>query len=912
MPFDAPDVLCLRPLNGRDDDITGLFVPLESRDVAVSQFPLPDPANAGDLVGARVLYDALRLSVRAGASPFRCAGRLGFGPRTYQYVPLVMALRQERVRLLIADDVGTGKTIEALLIAREMLDRGLIRRIGVLCPAHLCDQWETELREKFAVDARVLQPSRIARLEREVPRQDVNVLAYFPHLVASIDFMKSDRRRDAYLRNPPDLLIVDEAHGSARPRGQRESAQHQRYEFVRELAARVPHLLLTTATPHSGIEENFRSLLGLLDPKFDLPEELDLDRSLLQPHVVQRRRRDIESWHGEETRFPERIAEWATYDLSAGQQRFFERLLAYCRETVRGRPELAAPQQRVRHWAALALLRCALSSPGAATTMLSGRSEGFGAMPHETAELDDAYRAQVLDPSEDEAVADHAPSAPLAASQADLSDGERRRLVELSRLAAGLVGPEHDRKLGALVRIVEELVREGAQPIVFCRYIATANYLAEWLQRLLGERFPELRVVAVTGALGEEVRRKKVEELAQATSRVLVATDCLSEGINLQEHFGAVVHYDLPWNPNRLDQREGRVDRFGQVRPKVRAIVLYGANNPVDLVVLDVLLRKARQIRQTLGFALPIPVEAEGVLEAVLESVLLQGGTGVQLQLGLMPPEVGRFHGQLDERVRSEERQRAYFSQPSIDATALAEDIGATTALLGDQATLRRFLADAAQRFGGELRPRPRDAFSLVPGALAARVNATGLTTDKLRFDHAEDGAILVTRTSPLIEAYCDAVIGGALAGDRAASLPRCGATFTDAVSRRTAVLLLRLRYELVEEGHAQFAEEVVVEAFTVENDRLVWQDETSREFLERVRPAANMTAGERTRHVSWALALLQNGDSATAVVTRRATALIEAHQKARRLERRAALEVRPHIPPDVVGCFVLVPAGRE
>jgi SNF2 family DNA or RNA helicase len=202
------------------------------------------------------------------------------------FVPLVMALRQDRLRLLIADDVGVGKTIEALLIAREMLDRGLIRRIGILCPAHLCDQWDKELREKFAIEARVLKPSTVARLEHELPRPDTSVLEYFPHLVASIDFMKSERRRDAYLRNVPDLLIVDEAHGASRPRSDHSSVQHQRYEFVRELAGRVPHLVVVTATPHSGIEESFRSLVGLLDPDFDVPLERELDRERLLPYVA--------------------------------------------------------------------------------------------------------------------------------------------------------------------------------------------------------------------------------------------------------------------------------------------------------------------------------------------------------------------------------------------------------------------------------------------------------------------------------------------------------------------------------------------------------------------------------------------------------------------------------------------------
>lgn len=545
LPADESDVLRLRALTGSEDETAGLYLPVERDHISPATFALPDPSEAGDIVSARVLHDALRLRLRAGATPFRSAGRLAFMPRAYQYVPLVMALRQERVRLLIAGDVGTGKTIAALLIARELLDRGAIRRIGVLCPAHLCEQWETEMRERFGLDAKVLQPSRIARLEREVPRGDVSVLSYFPYVVASIDFMKGSRR-DAYVHNAPDLVIADEAHGSARPKGQRDSAQHQRYEFVRELAARVPHLILATATPHSGIEENFRSLLGLLDPKFDLPEELELDRTQLQPHIVQRRRRDIERWHGEQTRFPERVPEWATYELSEGQQRFFERLLSYCRETVRGRPELAAPQQRVRHWAALALLRCALSSPGAAVTMLAGRGDKVGPAWDESAAIDDVYRSQVLDPSGDEAGADAVTNAPLAASDRDLSDGERRRLSELARLAEKLVGPESDRKLAALIRTVDELVEGDAQPIVFCRYIATATYVADQLQEALGGRFPDLRISAVTGAVGEEVRRKKVEELSRSPRRVLVATDCLSEGINLQDAFGSVVHYDLP------------------------------------------------------------------------------------------------------------------------------------------------------------------------------------------------------------------------------------------------------------------------------------------------------------------------------------------------------------------------------
>src|SRR5215211_5328303 len=181
-----------------------------------------------------------------------------------------MALRMDPVRLLIADDVGVGKTIEAGMIARELLDRRLARRLAVICPAHLCEQWEGELREKFGIEAVVIQPSRFARLERELPRQDLSVFRYHRHLIASVDYVKAGPHRGHFLQNGPDLVIVDEAHIAARPRSDGGRVQHQRYEFLRDLAADPNrHVVLVTATPHSGIEESFRSLLGLLDPRFD-------------------------------------------------------------------------------------------------------------------------------------------------------------------------------------------------------------------------------------------------------------------------------------------------------------------------------------------------------------------------------------------------------------------------------------------------------------------------------------------------------------------------------------------------------------------------------------------------------------------------------------------------------------------
>ena len=172
LPSDS-EILLLRPLTGGEEEICGVhkrlmnLLPWER--VEPAQFPLPKPEDVGDAVGAELLWNAARLTIRDGAGPFRSLGRISVRPRPYQFVPLLMSLRLQPVRLLIADDVGVGKTIEALLIARELLDRGEIKRLCVLCPPYLCDQWRSELWEKYHIDAVVIRSGTIGQLERQLP-----------------------------------------------------------------------------------------------------------------------------------------------------------------------------------------------------------------------------------------------------------------------------------------------------------------------------------------------------------------------------------------------------------------------------------------------------------------------------------------------------------------------------------------------------------------------------------------------------------------------------------------------------------------------------------------------------------------------------------------------------------------------
>jgi superfamily II DNA or RNA helicase len=921
LPGREPGLLRLRPLTRGTAGEIGIFLPLEGNRVASAEFEWPSAEKPGDATGVMTLFNAARLNLRSGAAPFRSLGRISVVPRPYQFVPLIMALRLDPVRLLIADDVGVGKTIEAGMIARELLDRGIAKRMAVLTPAHLCDQWERELREKFAIESVIVQPSQIARLDREKPRQDVSIYAHYPHLVASIDFVKSDRgpHRNAFLRDAADLVIVDEAHIAARPRGAGGRSEHERYELLQALAADSSrHIILVTATPHSGIEENFRSLLGLLDPSFETQTEM----KQLLPHVVQRRRVDVEQWLGNDTPFPKRLSEEERYDLGSEYLKLFDDVLDYCRETVEAGMQLKAPQQRVRHWAAIAILRCLLSSPDAAAAVLNTRvdrmSEGatnIGSVD----EVDRSFRPQVLDALGDEETSDHAPTAPLEGTGAAWSDWEQRRLLRYRDRARGLGGPKADRKLNKLIEVLTGILNDGRRPIVFCRFIQTANYLEKWLSATLKKKAD---VRAVTGEIDDEQRRERVAELTQSDPRVLVATDCLSEGVNLQDHFDTVIHYDLPWNPNRLEQREGRVDRFGQPREEVKTILLYGGNNPVDQVVLEVLIRKARKIRRDLGIAVPVPMEAEQVLQTVVDNVLLRRrDQAIQLELALSTPDASRLHEAWDAAAEREKRQRGFFTQLGIQPAEVAREVAATDAVLGDRDAVRRFLADALQRFGGSLEPsKNRDGvFNLSAGGLKPKLQdfaGRGEFPIDVTFDRQKDQyALYLGRTQPLVARVCDAVLGQAFALGTDDRFARAGAMFTDAVSRWTGLALLRFRYRL-REATEEFAEEIVLAAFERGEGGPRWLeplDTAGRNLADAAQPKANISREERVGHVERAFRIFRSHpDWFRPVLDWRVAELDAAHRRLRALLKERHLTIQPHLPPDIIGCFILVPVKGQ
>jgi superfamily II DNA or RNA helicase len=898
LPAPRAGVLALRPLSGNESDIVVLDPALEIAPVEAARFDLPEDTRSTVQAKAALLADALRLTLRRGAGPFRSAAQLAFEPRVYQLVPLLMALRLQVPRLLIADDVGIGKTIEAGLILRELMDRGEVDAFSVLCPPHLVDQWLIELNSRFGIEAVAVTSGTAARLERGLPWAQTIFDAH-PYTVVSLDYIKAEKRRDAFARACPDFVIVDEAHSCV---GTHKGKQ-QRFELLYDLARNEDRrLVLLTATPHSGDEEAFARLLSLIDPEF---ASLDFEdaryRERLARHFVQRRRIDITTgeW-GEDRAFPRHETTEPPYRLSPAHLAFQEAVLDHCLGVVSRAG--GQREQRLAFWGTLALMRCVGSSPAAALSALRNR------MANES----DRLEPQIFDEDgEDEDAVDIEPGTAWGGDPA---------LAGLIRQAETLT-KDDDPKLDALVGLLKPLIKAGANPVVFCRFLATAEHVRDGLRRA----FPKLQVEAVTGVLTPDERRDRVAAMAvegegKQVQRILVATDCLSEGINLQQIFDTVVHYDLSWNPTRHQQREGRVDRFGQPAELVRSIMMFSPDSAIDGAVLDVILRKAKDIREATGVTVPLPEERGPVTDALMASMMLRRGGTKQMVLDLRLDDGARL---METRWRDvaekEKRSRTRFAQNAMKPQEVAPEWDKVRSLLGSPAAAKTFIERSMARFGVALEPRRSTLLAHVhalDAPLRERLEQRGMK-DSVRLamtEPAPSGTSLISRSHPLTATLAEALVEASLDPETLSGLGigRVGAWPTSAVKNMSRLALLRIRYKLTVHARRErllLAEEAAL--VVLEAGQVVASGDAARMVLDT--PAASdlaPVARDRfVRQAKEALPGLLDGPIA-AFVRARAEELAEDHARLRAAAGSASrVTVEAVLPPDVIGLFVLIPS---
>ncbi len=578
-----------------------------------SRLPRPDGFDALDTFLAYT--SALRWSsnsVIAGpplTAPFYGAVEI----EPYQLVPVVRALQMNRVSLLLADDVGLGKTIEAGLVAQELIRRHRARRIMIVCPASLQRQWQEEMRAKFNLDFRILDRAEAERLRREYGIH-VNPWRSHPRLITSMDFVKSERwlalfRSSLQEQRHPglrewDLLIVDEAHNCAPSGRQHYVRDSDRTKMLRAITDDFEHRLFLTATPHNGFTASFTALLEMLDP-LRFSRGTELNKPALRQVMIRRLKQQILDELGTH-RFAHREVEaLADLCLSPDERRAHELLDAYVQSRLE---RVESDRLWATQFALVILKKRLLSSPAAFYRSLEthvntlAEQEGRGDIAlvermKERAEED-------FDDDREKAEVEAAALQEATRLFEGLTGDERARLAELIEIADRL-RTEADTKAQALLDWIEAHLRDGnswndERILVFTEYLDTLRYL----EKLLEELGWSDRVLVMSGGMSMEERQRVNDAFQTPPSeepvRILLGTDAASEGLNLQKHCRYLVHYEIPWNPNKMEQRNGRIDRHGQPAERVWCYhFLYDQEE--DRRFLEVIVGKVKTQREDLG-----------------------------------------------------------------------------------------------------------------------------------------------------------------------------------------------------------------------------------------------------------------------------------------------------------------------
>ena len=608
----------------------------------VERVALPEPTGLDSPDQLDAFLDAVRWGAASTAdykniqSPFRS----GVEIEDYQLDPVVRAIQMPRVNLLIADDVGLGKTIEAGLVALELIIRHRARKIVVVCPSALQIQWRDQMRDKFGLDFRIVD----AELMRDLRRRrgiHVNPWAHFPRLITSIDFLKRERPLRLFRDTLPspgeplyprkyDLLIVDEAHNCAPSGLGRYSTDSLRTAALRELAPHFEHKLFLTATPHNGYRESFSALLELLDNQ-RFSRGTEPDRKQLEAVMVRRLKSDpaFAFNHLGLRRFPPRILEPIEVPYTDEERGIHAALKHYTRLRTAHCAAHDDSQRVATEFVLKTLKKRLFSCPAAFLTTLEQHEKSLQSarqkptrptsrtLQIEFERLDEEY---AHDDDYDDATTDALDTATRLF--AELTDEEQALLQQMKAWAKRARG-QRDSKARQLVAWLNHHLKPGGKwsqerVIIFTEYKATQI----WLQEVLAlEGFADGdRLLTMYGGM-ESDKREEVKAAFQTSPdispvRILLATDAASEGLDFQNFCSRLIHYEIPWNPNRMEQRNGRVDRHGQKADKVLVYHFVGQgyaersraqfNGPVSDIEADLefLMRvalKIETIREDLG-----------------------------------------------------------------------------------------------------------------------------------------------------------------------------------------------------------------------------------------------------------------------------------------------------------------------
>ena len=759
----------------------------------------------GDLF--RLVSEAKRISLAYLFDPFLAVQTSSLDPLPHQIDAVYdKMLPRQPLRFLLADDPGAGKTIMAGLFCKELMIRGDVERCLIIAPGSLVEQWQDELWQKFALDFRILTKDMIEATRSGNPFDE------HPLLIARLDHLSRNENLQARLAATDwDLIVVDEAHKMAAHYLGGETKETKRYKLGRLAGSLARHFVLMTATPHAGIEEDFQLFLALLDGDRFEGRPRDASHSIDTSDLMRRLVKEKLLKFDGTPLFPERMAYTAVYPLSDDETLLYKRVTDYVVEEMnradRLKAEGAGSRGAIVGFALTTLQRRLASSPEAIYQSLSRRHKrlekrlGEERIRRRGAELaawkargdiralDDDFDLDDLASGELEEIEEElVDEASAAGTIADLMQ-EIATLADLEELARQLRDSGTDRKWEELSHILQDLPemydREGNRRklIVFSEHRDTVNYLVRKLRALLGR---EDAVVSIHGGMPREQRRKIQEAFIHDKEVVvLVATDAAGEGINLQRAH-LMVNYDLPWNPNRIEQRFGRVHRIGQT--EVCHLWNLVAEDTREGQVFQRLFEKLDEQRRALGDQV-FDVLGEAFRGESLRDLLIRA-----VRYGEQPKVKQHLKTVVDatvgEALRQVVHERALVSDVMTagDVERIREEMERAEARKLQPHFIRSFFLTAFTYIGGVIREREPGRFEIsnVPAELRRRDRQLGTGAPLLRryervtFDKGLIApgrgplAEYVTPGHPLLDGTIDLII------ERYDSLLRQGAVLID------------------------------------------------------------------------------------------------------------------------------------
>jgi superfamily II DNA or RNA helicase len=548
----------------------------------------------------------------------------------FQLVPLLQALRMPRVSLLLADDVGLGKTVEAGLVLTELLLRRRIRRVLVLTPASLRQQWRDEMKSKFALSFDLVDRQETHQLQKRLGL-DANPWCVFPRIIASYHYLRQPDILQQFLATcradgtgpvraqlPWDLLVVDEAHNLMPSSFGRDS---QLVSMLRTISPFFEHKLFLTATPHNGHTRSFSGLLELLDPvRFTQTSEFKSDERKRVEEVVIRRLKseinDVDQKAGRPPRFAFRTP--SPVPLYFGrEERILSAAVLEFRKAVKSLIASSSKAEQLAGSFAIEILtKRLLSGPYTFAEswhrFKAGATGETAADPALVSAAKKAAEEDLEDDQEMESRTQHAVQTVGAWMRPMLEVLKAEiRHVDQALDALGLAQPgampSFDERFDRFHRLIEDRLRIGKQwrqderLILFTEYKTTLDYLEQRL-RIYPDHEDRVKVIYGSHSRRGRMNRDKVIKAFNDPDdpvRVLIATDVASEGLNLQETARYVMHWDIPWNPSRLEQRNGRVDRHGQARDVT--VFHFASDDDADMHFIAHVVAKVHEIREDLG-----------------------------------------------------------------------------------------------------------------------------------------------------------------------------------------------------------------------------------------------------------------------------------------------------------------------